>query len=322
MKQLHYISVQPRLPYYAWQVEVMINNFISNGINPNHIVVLVAYNPNDSTSDPDTVQMWDTLCNHYNTVQFHFYEDTRSQPIRYISSIRPNILKQHWKRYPEMQDQVVFYHDCDMIFTRSPERELSKYLSDDVWYLSDTVSYIGYKYIMSKGEEVYTKMCDIVGMPPVIPKILNSSSGGAQYIIKNVDSDYWHKVELDSERLFHEISIMNQRLKEETPDYHELQIWCADMWAVLWNGWLRGNETRVVDEMRFCWATDPVGKWDTNLIYHNAGVVSDGECFYKGIYMNRLPYDIEDTFSEKFCSKLYFKQIKEVGQVSCLKTKT
>ena len=35
MKNLRYICVQPRILYYAWQVEVMINNFIKNGISGN-----------------------------------------------------------------------------------------------------------------------------------------------------------------------------------------------------------------------------------------------------------------------------------------------
>ena len=32
MYSIKYICVQPRLLYYAWQVEVMINNFIRNKI--------------------------------------------------------------------------------------------------------------------------------------------------------------------------------------------------------------------------------------------------------------------------------------------------
>ena len=43
---LRYICVQPRILYYVWQVEVMINNFLKNGVNPNNIDILVAWNPN------------------------------------------------------------------------------------------------------------------------------------------------------------------------------------------------------------------------------------------------------------------------------------
>ena len=109
MKNLRYICAQPRLVYYAWQVEVMINNFIKNGINPNNIDILVAWNPNDDTSKPETIEMWNKLTAHYNTVRFFFYEDTRKKPIHYISSIRPNILKQHFKAHPELKDEAIFY---------------------------------------------------------------------------------------------------------------------------------------------------------------------------------------------------------------------
>jgi hypothetical protein len=88
MKNLRYICAQPRLVYYAWQVEVMINNFIKNGINPNNIDILVAWNPNDTTSSKESIEMWEKLSSHYNSVRFFFYEDTREKPIRYISSIR------------------------------------------------------------------------------------------------------------------------------------------------------------------------------------------------------------------------------------------
>jgi hypothetical protein len=270
MKNLRYICAQPRLVYYAWQVEVMINNFIKRGINPNNIDIVVAWNPNDDTSKPETIEMWNKLSSHYNTVRFFFYKDTREQPIRYISSIRPNVLKQHFKKHPELQYEAIFYHDCDIVFTKDPD--FSKFLDDDIWYLSDTNSYINYDYIISKGQDVYDKMCEIVKMPKMIPKLMNDNSGGAQYILKNIDWMFWDKVESDCEKLYYEITQLNTQKKIEDPSYHELQIWCADMWAVLWNGWTKGNETEVVKEMDFCWATDLTERWNGVTIFHNAGV--------------------------------------------------
>ena len=140
MKNLRYVCAQPRLVYYAWQVEVMINNFIKHGINPNNIDILVAWNPNDDTSKPETVEMWNKLAAHYNMVRFFFYEDTREKPINYISSIRPNIIKQHFRNYPELQYEAIFYHDCDIAFTKKPN--FDQFLDDDIWYLSNTNSYI------------------------------------------------------------------------------------------------------------------------------------------------------------------------------------
>jgi len=38
--KLRFICAQPTSLYYAWQVEVMINNFIEMGINPNMIDIV------------------------------------------------------------------------------------------------------------------------------------------------------------------------------------------------------------------------------------------------------------------------------------------
>lgn len=316
MKNLRYICVQPRLIYYAWQVEVMINNFLKYGINPNNIDILVAINPNDETSSEAAMDAWDKLTNHYNSVRFFFYKDTRPQPIHYISSVRPNILKQHFTVYPKLKEEIIFYHDCDMIFTKQPN--WNSFLHDDIWYLSDTNSYINYNYIISKGQDVYNKMCQIIGINPIIPKLMNSNSGGAQYILKNIDKEYWEKVERDCEQLYYQVNQLNIQKKKENPNYHELQIWCADMWAVLWNGWLRGNETKVVPEMNFSWATDHKSRWQETTIFHNAGVTNSGKHFYKSNHTHSLPYTIEDTFDEQFCSKLYFNEIKETSKKTCL----
>ena len=302
---LRYICVQPRILYYVWQVEVMINNFLKNGVNPNSIDILVAWNPNDDTSKLENVEAWNKLASHYNSVRFFFYEDTRQQPIHYISSIRPNILKQHFTTYPELKEEAIFYHDCDIVFTK--QVDFSKFLNDNTWYLSNTNSYINYDYITSKGFDVYNKMCEIVEIDPLIPKLMNPNSGGAQYIMKNIDSIFWEKVEKDSEQLFYQITQLNNQKKADDPTHHELQIWCADMWAVLWNGWLRGNETKVVPEMDFSWATDSISRWDQTLIYHSAGVTcACGRQFYKAKYMTSLPYDIkQEAFKDNVAAVSY-----------------
>ena len=317
MKNLRYVCAQPRLIYYAWQVEVMINNFIKNGINPNNIDILVAWNPNDDTNTPETVEMWNKLTAYYNTVRFFFYEDTRQKPIKYISSIRPNILKQHFKANPELKDEAIFYHDCDILFTKPID--WSSFLNDDIWYLSDTNSYINSSYILSKGQDVYDKMCEIIGIDSVIPKLMNSNSGGAQYIMKNIDWQYWEKVEKDCEQLYFEITQLNYKKKQEDPSHHELQIWCADMWAVLWNGWLRGNETKVIKEMDFSWATDSEERFNETNIFHNAGVTcSCGGKFYKANYTNSLPYNLDLRIKEGTASYRYYQEIQETAKISPL----
>ena len=319
MKKLRYICVQPKTLYYAWQVEVMINNFISNGINPNDIDILVAYNPNDSTSSEENVSIWNKLVNGYKNVNFYFYEDLRERPIHYISSIRPNILKQHFKKYPELSNEVFFYHDCDICFTKPVD--FSHLLEDDIWYVSDTNSYINYDYIESKGYGIYDIMCNIVGIDRNIPIQNNNDSGGAQYILKNITYEYWNKVENDAESLYTEVKQLNMLLKKKNSNYHELQIWCADMWSVLWNGWVFTNEIKIIKDLDFCWATDPIQRWNEAPMFHNAGVVSSGNgFFYKAAYRNELPYYANiENYNKEYCSFNYVNEIIKTSKVSCLK---
>jgi hypothetical protein len=50
------------------------------------------------------------------------------------------------------------------------------------------------------------------------------------------------------------------------------QSWCADMWAVLWNLWLRDIETKNISEMDFSWASDPIEKVHKLGMFHNDGI--------------------------------------------------
>ena len=72
MKNLRYICCQPAIPYYIWQVEVLINNFKKMGVNPNYIDIVCGI---ENGIIPDN---WVKLMTHYNSVRFFFYNDTRT----------------------------------------------------------------------------------------------------------------------------------------------------------------------------------------------------------------------------------------------------
>jgi hypothetical protein len=154
-------------------------------------------------------------------------------------------------------------------------------------------------------------------------KEMQSQSGGAQYIMKGVDYSFFDKVEKDAEKLFLEITQLNNEKKAKDPNHHELQIWCADMWAVLWNAWLRGYNTNVIKEMDFSWGTDNEERFKQVAIFHNAGVTSNikEKSFYKGDFINELPYEIEDNYDKNTASYKYFEIIKSIGKNSCLYVK-
>jgi len=306
---MRYICAQPAIQYYAWQVEVMINNFIEQGINPNNIDIVC-----NKVNGVLPIE-WSKLADNY-AARFFFYEDTRETK-HYISSIRPNILKQHFLAHPYLTDEVVFYHDCDIVFTKPVD--YSSLEIDDICYGSDTISYIGHNYIKGKGDDVLDLMCDIVDIDKKLVEENETNSIGAQYILKGIDYKFWEKVEKDSERLFKEVTELNNKKKEADPKHHELQIWCADMWAVLWNIWKLGKNTKVDKSLAMTWATSHVDEWNINNIFHNAGVSnSSSGSFYKGEYIHKLPYNLDLPIKENFASFKYWQEIQKTAKKTCL----
>ena len=321
-KPLTLMCVQPCIPYYAWQIEVMLTNFERLNLHKYDINCLFAYNKKEQDWEEKVAVIKKVEAKFLHVAKFYYYEDTREYPISYISSIRPNILKQHFKQFPDLSKRAIFYHDCDILFTKHPDF-IDKYLNDDEnWYVSDTISYIGYEYIKSKGEDVLDKMCQIVGIDKTLVQSKQNESGGAQYILKNVDWLFFHKMEKDCERMYREITQLNNEKKRDNPTYHELQIWCADMWCLLWNGWLRGYNSIILPEMSFCWATDDISNWDQKYIYHNAGVTEStkNELFYKSSFRNgTYPYNIDtQSYRKDRCSYNYLMEIKGLENKTCL----
>ena len=308
---MKYICAQPAIDYYTWQVEVMINNFIKNGANPGDIQIVCAHYGSIS-------EKWQSLAKGYPEVKFFFYPDQRQKPC-YISSVRPHILYQHWVSNPELINETIFYHDCDIVFSKPIDFE--GLIENDTCYVSDTVSYIGAEYVRSKGEHYLDFMADIVNVNKQYIIEQEKNSGGAQYILKNIPIEFWKKVYYDSENLYRLITNQIKKDKAADPSMHEIQIWCADMWAVLWNLWFWDKQVLVSDKLSFSWATSGINEWDKHPIYHNAGVTSgQNGLFYKGAYINKLPYeDVESqVFDANFCSFKYAEEIIKTKEVTCL----
>jgi hypothetical protein len=306
--KLRFLCCQPATKYYVWQCEVLLNNFISVGIDLKDVDIVCCI----SNEVPDE---WKKLQAHFDA-NFYFYNDTRVTKY-YISSIRPNILKQHFELHPELEDSAIFYHDCDIAFTKPINWK--QFLNDDKWYGSDCRWYIGHDYILSKGEDILDKMCEIAEISKELVKENELNSIGAQYIMKGANARFWAEVEKNSEKMYKEITEMNNKKKSENPSYHEVQIFCSDMWNVLWEGWKMGKETICHPDLEFSWGTSTESDFDKLKIFHNAGVVSAGQgLFYKAEYMNKLPYNEVLDIREGTASKKYWEIIQEVAKKSVL----
>ena len=300
-----YLSVQPDQPYFHWQVEVYINNFKKVGINPNKIEVVFLYTgrPTDAAR---------ALQQKYNTCRFFFYEDLRPDK-SYIPSIKPWGFYRHMIDYPKLNDEAIFYHDSDIIFNEKIDE--GRFEKGDTWYLSDTVSYIGYKYIIGKGADQFQDMLDVLRLERNVVKNNQANSGGAQYIVKKTTAAFWLKVYEDCPSLYKVMNDWEAKYLEQKPfgyiggNYHPIQKWCAEMWSTLWNAWQFGHQTVVDKELDFVFATDNRNRAESVKIIHNAGVTerAANRLFYKGAYINKDPF-LEPNFDwvdQDTASKIY-----------------
>ena len=296
MKDIVFVTAQPDVPYFHWQVKLYTHNFIEKGIDPNQIHVIFSTLGNNKLSQgaEDLKKIG---------INIHSYKDERVNK-RYIPSIKPFLLYKWLEQYPQY-GKCFFLHDADIIFRELPDFE--KMMNDDICYLSDTIGYIGYDYIMdccrryesqhptSEKGQLLKEMADTIGISVDLIKENQKNSGGGQYIIKNTDYKLWKKIYLDSFTLYNNMLIY-QRKFPINPG--QIQFWTAEMWSVLWNLWSHNFKTKVVNELSFSWATDNVDVYKKHPILHMAGVTDDLKKtkFYKGEYINIDPIQklIED----------------------------
>lgn len=294
MKDLKFICAQPDDLYFTWQVHMWLESLRELGHSDKAIVLV--FTPN--YREPNT--KWQQVVDLYPEAEFAFYKDQHEVSKHlsvYIPILRPYLLWRYWQDHPDMKDKAVFYCDCDVVFTE--KFNIDDYINDDVCYLSDTVSYIGANYFDSKANDVLSskkskyesidvlhEATSLVGIDRFIAEQHQNSSGGAQYLLKNIDAIFWEKMIVDTIKIrTYLLSINQQYFKDENSGF---QSWCADMWGLLWGLWYRNHETKVIPEMEFSWATDPIDKVERLGIFHNAGVVSD--------YMNDIPYFYKGSY--------------------------
>jgi hypothetical protein len=265
---------------------------------------------------------WRKLREHFKDVKFFFYDDTREGTNNYQPSIQSHLLEKHWLENPYLENESVFFHDADFIFTKP--FDFTPFLQDKIWYFSDTISYIGYDYISSKGDEIIDTMCDIAFIDKELVKQNQSNSGGAQKLIKKVPHWYWKEAFDLQMRWWREIPPISQKIanekKESGEDYLQLQHWTMSMWAELWMAWIMGRETRVPKEFDFHFAIDNINRWDDRYFFHNAGVTDSNQgMFFKGLFNDKLPYGYEiPNMRDNVTGYKYYQLVQEVGRNSCL----
>ena len=287
----------PDVPYYNWQVLVQINNLVKFGYDNNIIYVVGKQSTKELSA-----QIKNVLDN--TPVEYQVYNDTR-RGAKYPSSLRPHLLQKYFTNFPELSGETFFYIDPDLLFSKAID--FTTLLDKDTWYVSDTRSYLDSKYIKSKSPRLFELMCHISQIDKNVVINNDDNAGGAQYLMKNIDANYWYEVYKDSEKLY---DFMKKSEDRYSPQ-HPIQSWTADMWAVLWNAWKIEHDVKISPKLSFSWATDIIAKFDEHNLFHNAGVANQPNLFNKTSYQTS-PFNADFSHvSDKFCSYKYVEEIEE-----------
>lgn len=331
MKELRFIQGCPDDTYYIWQTHLWLESLKELGHSDKAISLIFIPNYREKNLK------WAYLMELYPEAQFHFYPDKENVSKLlgiYIPILRPYVLMKYFKEHPEMKEKAVFYCDADVIFTE--KFNIDKYIDDDISYVSNTLSYINASYFDSKVKDVIPEKLEsykkrdilneagsLVGITREIAERNNEHSGGAQYLLKNIDWTFWDKVMTDCIK----IRVFLQQVNREffPSEAKGFQSWCADMWSVLWNLWVRNQEVKIVPEMNFAWSSDGILKLEETGILHNAGIVGDLQgdipVFYKGSYINgtspfndKLYHIYDNEKSKTLCNWYYVDKLVKLKQ--------
>ena len=112
---LVFVTAQPDVPYFHWQVKVYSYNFIEMGINPSQIHVIFAMVNGNTEPTKESLELKSMGIN------VHHYLDTRHQK-HYIPNIKPFLIHKWLEQFPEF-GKCFFLHDADIIFRKLPDFE-------------------------------------------------------------------------------------------------------------------------------------------------------------------------------------------------------
>lgn len=287
MKDLKLISCIPDNSSFLWQTAVNLLNARTYGFSDKAQVLIFL---SDDQLDKGFNGKWKFLEKKFPETSFFYYPDTQGvtkimTSFNYIPVLRQWMLKEHWKLYPDLQNSTIYYHDSDTVFTKYPTF-LDILRDDEINYLSDTKSYLNVDYFNGKIKDVLPEKLEAYKQIDLMARIANitksktedwysnkDNTGGAQYLLKNIDQQFWEDCMAHSLAIRTYLMDINKRFFES--EDRGLQSWCADMVSVIGNLWARDKKVITPQEMNFAWATEYTDSWDRNTIYHDASASPD-----------------------------------------------
>ncbi len=290
------IVAQPCSTYYLWQLEVQLRSFRRLGVEAD-VIYLFSYDRVITKQAQEFVKSTTASC--------YFYKDLRMDKI-YPPSIVFYLLAKFFAQHGE---RPFISMDADCLMLQKPSLAV---MQENKVYLANTKSdYLSSKYIISKSEALFVRMCLAADITPKEVVANDAHSGGAQYYFKTrLSSYFWSSVEALAVRLY---KLMEETKTQYSPA-HPIQSWTAGMWALMWELWRMDLQTEQHKELSFTWPSSPVKEWFQNNFYHNAGVVPEmsKDYFYKSAYINHAPKDLAlGNLKPTVCSINYAKEVAQ-----------
>ena len=94
MENILFVTAQPDVPYFIWQIKLYVHNFIEKGIDPNQIHVVFSIVHRNETPSEESLKLKDFGIN------VHHFSDFRRKK-HYIPSIKPFLIASWLKTNPE-----------------------------------------------------------------------------------------------------------------------------------------------------------------------------------------------------------------------------
>lgn len=344
-------------PRFHWETAVFLNNLKENNLISQTIILIFQQR---NFFMEDFSPKWKQLEEDFPEAEFVYYKDVTNitrvcQIFHYIPLFRLYVLQEYFRKHPELEQEAILYVDSDIIFTKP--LDFSKYMEDDVNYVSwtgnpeRTDNYLWAPYFDAKISQVVPERLEQYKKLDILEKVasicgttreqivLNSPNiGGAQYLLKNINSQFWTDCFNASCEIKLYLEGINQIFmkggSKQEKENNGFQSFCADMWAVLFTLIAKNRPIQAPKELDFAWSCDRIERLETTSILHNAGITSDAkvrvafeklpdgtnkfeDCplFYKGAYNDKSPLkeDLEELYNnplnKQFCNNKYIAAI-------------
>lgn len=294
---MKYVIAQEANNYGAWQCTTAVQSLVDLKVDVRDIYILLG--------DYGYNRDWNNFETRFYGINIHRY---RNHSVKhYKPAVKPYLLWHFFKEFPFLEKEQWCLLDNDVILLK----KFTKKKTGKV-YVSDCSGYLDLTYLEKKGVGLAEGMAKSVDIP--FSTILNNdnNTGGAQYIFDSISGDTWRKAYNNSIKIY-DYLLNNRNTFPREEGENEVQYWCSEMWAVLWSIWDDGHKTKIVKDMDFLFATDPVDVVNKQKVIHNAGVNNESDrLFNKGNFYKRSPKGFDMDIDETKVSYLYFSYLKKV----------